>query len=134
MFGSWQEIQDGEPYLQILANEASQWLGGVNASSILAEFPQVSSTLSTDDCVPYEIELTDPTPVRSTLYRYAPPKLSMFRSMVEDVLEKGVVRPCKPPHASPAFLVPKKGGGFRLVVDYRKVNSKIYSIHIPCRR
>jgi hypothetical protein len=112
VFGSWQEIQDGEPYLQSLANEASQWLGGVNASSILAEFPQVSSTLSTDDCVPYEIELTDPTPVRSTLYRYAPPKLSMFRSMVEDVLEKGVVRPSKPPMPARHFWCQRKAGAF----------------------
>jgi hypothetical protein len=26
---------------------------------------------------------------------------------------------------SPAFLVPKSGGGFQMMVDYRKVNSKV---------
>lgn len=35
------------------------------------------------------------------------------------------MRPSKSPYASPAFLVPKSGGEFRLVVDYRKVNAKI---------
>ena len=66
-FGSWQEIHDGEHYLQSLVNEASQWLGGINASSILVEFPQLfSSTMGTADCAPYEIELTDLTPFRST--------------------------------------------------------------------
>jgi hypothetical protein len=45
--------------------------------------------------------------------------------MVDELLEQGVVRPSKSPYASPAFLVPKNGGGFHLVVDYRKVNAKV---------
>jgi hypothetical protein len=76
-------------------------------------------------CAPYEIELSDPTPVCSSPYRCAPPKLNVFRKMVDDLLEKGVVRPSKSPYPSPAFLLPKRGGGFRTVVDYRKANSKV---------
>jgi hypothetical protein len=45
--------------------------------------------------------------------------------MVNQLLEQGVVRPSKSPYVSPAFLVAKKDGGFQLVVDYRKINSKI---------
>jgi hypothetical protein len=45
--------------------------------------------------------------------------------MVNELLEQGVVRPSKSPYASPAFLVSKRDGGFRLMVDYRKVNSKV---------
>jgi uncharacterized protein YozE (UPF0346 family) len=45
--------------------------------------------------------------------------------MVNELLEQGVIRPSKSPYASPAFLVPKSGGDFRLVVDYREVNAKI---------
>ena len=45
--------------------------------------------------------------------------------MVDELLENGVVRPSKSPYASPAFLVPKAGGVYRMVVDYRKVNGKI---------
>jgi len=45
--------------------------------------------------------------------------------MVNELLEQGVVRPSKSLYASPAFLVPKSAGGFRMVVDYRKVNLKI---------
>jgi hypothetical protein len=45
--------------------------------------------------------------------------------MVSDLLEQGVIRPSKSPYASPAFLVPKSGGDFRMVVDYRKVNAKV---------
>ena len=44
---------------------------------------------------------------------------------MNELLEQGVVRPSKSPYASPAFLIPKNGGSFRLVVDYRKVNTKV---------
>ena len=74
---------------------------------------------------PYVIELSDNTPVRSPPYRCAPPKLQKFKKIVNELLEEGVVRPSKSQYASPAFLVDKKGGGSRLVVDYRKVNAKI---------
>jgi hypothetical protein len=54
-----------------------------------------------------------------------PGKLAIFKDMVNDLLEQGVIRPSKLPYASPAFLVPKSGGGFRMVVDYRRVNFRI---------
>ena len=92
----------------------------------LAEFLAVFSTvLGTADCAPYVIELTDSTPVLSTPYKCAPPNFAIFNSMVNELLEQGVVIPSKSPYASPVFLVPKSGGGYHMVVDYRKVNSKI---------
>jgi hypothetical protein len=45
--------------------------------------------------------------------------------MVDELLDQGIVRHSKSPYASPAFLVPKGKADYRLVVDYRKVNSKI---------
>ena len=91
----------------------------------MLEFPSLFSTsLGTTRCAPYDIELTDDIPVRSPPYRCAPPRLRVFRQLVDELLEQGVIRPSKSQYASPAFLVPKSGTGFRLVVDYRKVNSK----------
>jgi hypothetical protein len=48
----------------------------------------------------------------------------VFKKMVNELLRHGVVRPSKSPYAKSAFLVPKNEGGFRLVIDYRKVNTK----------
>jgi len=73
----------------------------------------------------YEIELLDQVPVRSPPYQYAPPKLKLLKKFIDDLLRKGIVRPSKSPYASPAFLLPKSGGGCRMVVDYRKVNRKV---------
>jgi len=41
---------------------------------------------------------------------------------VEDLLQKGVVQPSKFPYMSPEFLLPKSIGGYRMVVDYCKVD------------
>jgi hypothetical protein len=113
------------------AELVGHWLTVVSSaeadfSSLFGELPQVfSEELGAAKCVPYEIELSDHIPVRSPPYRCAPPKLSIFREMIDDLLKKGVVRPSKSLYASPAFLVPKRDGSFRMVVDYRRVNAKI---------
>ena len=76
------------------------------------KFPDLFSTsLGTARCTPYEIELSDATPVRSRPYRCAPPKLAIFKRMVNELLEQGVIRASKSQYASPALLVPKSGGG-----------------------
>ena len=38
------------------------------------------------------------------------------------MLEAGVMRPSKSPWASSMMLIPKKDGGVRLCVDYRRLN------------
>ena len=136
VFVRWDKPSGGEQFLQNLCDEASKvpTPNGVGWSSIVVEFPGVfSSTLGTARCSPYEIELCDSTPVRSPPYRCGPPKMAIFRKMVDELLENGLVRPSKSPYASPAFLVPKAGGEYRMVVDYRKVNGKIvfYSYSMP---
>jgi hypothetical protein len=77
------------------------------------------------NCAPHEIEISDPTPVSSSPYRCAAQKLKISIEMIDDLLDQGVVRTSKSPYVNPALLVPKRVGGFRLVMDYRKVNSKV---------
>ena len=102
------------------------WPEVVNAQSIMAEFPGLfSPTVGTAHVALYEIELAEPAPTCSPPYRCAPPKLEIFRGIVNQLLEQGVVNPSKSPYASPASLVPKGEDAFHMVVDYRKVNSKI---------
>ena len=63
--------------------------------------------------------------MRSPPYHCALPKHKLLKEFVENLLQKGVVRPSKFPNVSPAFLLPNPGGKYRMVVDYRKVNKKI---------
>ena len=84
-----------------------------------------SPSLGIAKCCPYDIQLSDTTPSRSPPYHCALPKLQKFKQIVNELLEQGVFRPSRSQHASPAFLAPKSGGDFRMVVDYRKVNAKV---------
>ena len=96
------------------------------AETLREEYPRsFTSSVGTATSTPYVIELSDHTPARSPPYRCAPPKLQIFKKMINELLQQCVVRPSKSQYASPAFLIDKNSGGSRLVVDYRKVNAKI---------
>jgi len=83
------------------------------AEALREEYPLVfTSSVGTAKCTPYQIELSDDTPVRSPPYQCAPPKLQIFKGIVNELLEQGVVRPSKSEYASPAFLIPKNSSGF----------------------
>ena len=58
-------------------------------------------------------------------YQCSPPQLHILREIVQDLLDKGVVKKSYSQYASPAFLVPKPNGGHRMVVDYRLLNKKV---------
>lgn len=130
-FGARSEV-GGETYLNGLLAEVSGagfgkngWSDALSVESFSREFPALfSSNLGTANCAPYEIELLDSVPVRSSPYRCAPPKTAIFRDMVNELLQQGVVRPSKSPYAGPAFLVPKRDGGFRFVVITAKSTAR----------
>jgi hypothetical protein len=60
------------------------------------------------------LDLTDDRPVRSRPYQCSPPRLQALREILQNLLKKGVVRKSFSQYASPAFLVPKPQGGYRM--------------------
>ena len=80
----------------------------------------------------YEIELIDKTPVRLPPYRLSPPKMQYFREHIKTLLRDGVIEFSLSNYSSPMFLVPKTGGTYRAVVDFRMLNKRISieSVHL----
>jgi len=77
------------------------------------------------------IRLTDTTP-----FYCAPRRLSYYKrekvtEIVEDLLEKIVIRHSESPYASPLVLVKKKSGELRMCVDYRGLNKRIIKDNFP---
>ncbi len=55
----------------------------------------------------------------------------MVQQKVDELLQKGVRQESHSPWNSPLFLVPKKDGSYRPVIDFRKVNALTVPDHYP---
>ncbi|KAK4400675.1 Retrovirus-related Pol polyprotein from transposon.6 [Sesamum angolense] len=61
-------------------------------------------------------------PISIAPYRMAPVELQELKKQLEELLEKGFVRPSTSPWGAPVLFVKKKDGSMRLCVDYRQLN------------
>lgn len=62
-------------------------------------------------------------PVNLKPYRFNPALKDEIESQISKMLESGVIQPSHSAFASPALLVRKKDGSWRLVIDYRQLNA-----------
>ena len=69
------------------------------------------------------IETGDARPIRSHPYPVSEKEKTQIREHVKSMLEKGVIEPSVSAWSSPLLLVPKRDGGTRPCVDYRKLNT-----------
>jgi transposase InsO family protein len=83
---------------------------------VLCEEPGRTSMLE------HHIETGSHAPVSSPPYRMSPLKLEALDKVLEDMLRRGQIVPTQGPWASPAFLRPKSDGGWRLCINYQKLN------------
>ena len=73
--------------------------------------------------VTHEIDTGTAKPINCAPYRRSPKEREQLRTLVDDMLGKGIVKESQSPWASPVVLIPKKDGSIRFCVDYRKLNS-----------
>ena len=55
-------------------------------------------------------------------YSYGPVERDTISENVDDMLQRGIIRPSSSPWSSPVVLVRKKDGSTRFCIDYRAVN------------
>ncbi|KAL6460675.1 hypothetical protein MHYP_G00306410 [Metynnis hypsauchen] len=94
---------------------------------LLINWPSVCNTrLGHTTAVTHPIATVDELPVRQRPYRVSVDKQELIKKEIEDMKEKGIIRASMSPWASPVVLVPKKEGGVRFCIDYRKQNTKTH--------
>ena len=71
----------------------------------------------------HKIDTGDSCPITQAPYRQSEQKREITRVQVEELLRDGIIRESFSPWSSPVVLVSKKGGEWRMCVDYRKINA-----------
>ena len=86
-------------------------------------FPEQLPGLPPECDVEFTIEVMPGTaPVFMQPYRMAPTELKELKVRLQDLLDKGFIRPSVSPWGAPVLFVKKKDGTLRLCVDYRQLN------------
>nr|GEY85920.1 putative reverse transcriptase domain-containing protein [Tanacetum cinerariifolium] len=62
------------------------------------------------------------TPVARAPYRLAPSKMKELSEQLQELTDKGFIRPSSSPWGAPVLFVKKKDGSFRMCIDYRELN------------
>ncbi|XP_057518465.1 uncharacterized protein LOC130799384 [Amaranthus tricolor] len=73
-------------------------------------------------------------PISKAPYRMAPAEMEELRKQVEELLEKGYIRPSVSPWGAPVLFVRKKDGSMRLCIDYRELNKVTVKNKYPLPR
>jgi hypothetical protein len=86
-------------------------------------FPEDLLELPPKRDVEFVIELKPGTaPISRRLYRMPPNELAKLKTQLQDLLEKGFIRPSSSLWGCPAIFVKKKDQTLRMCVDYRPLN------------
>jgi hypothetical protein len=101
-------------------------------SAITEEFSDIlTTTVGLTRLLKYDIQFSDRTPVNLPPNRLMPPKMPILRQDVQKVLDQGGGKPFNSEHSSRIFLVPKREGEFRPIVNYCALNQKIRVETVP---
>ena len=73
-------------------------------------------------------------PASITPYRMAPLELKELKLQLQELLEKGFIRPSVSPWGAPVFFVKNKDGTLRLCIDYRQLNKLTVKNKYPLPR
>jgi hypothetical protein len=98
-------------------------------------FPDELPSMPPDRDVKFVIELQPGTaPISKRPYRMPPKELAELKTQLQELLDKGYIRPSSSPWGCPALFVKKKDGSLRLCVDYRTLNAVTIKNKYPLPR
>ncbi|GJU33705.1 putative reverse transcriptase domain-containing protein [Tanacetum coccineum] len=64
-------------------------------------------------------------------YRLAPSKMKELSEQLQELFDKGFIRPSSSPWGAPVLFVKKKDGSFRMCIDYWELNKLTVKYHYP---
>ncbi|GKA24141.1 putative reverse transcriptase domain-containing protein [Tanacetum coccineum] len=106
---------------------------------VICEFPDVFPEdlpgLPPSRQVEFGIELVPgAAPVARAPYRLAPSEMKELAKQLQELSDKGFIRPSSSPWGAPVLFVKKKDGSFRMCIDYRELNKLTIKNRYPLPR
>jgi hypothetical protein len=93
------------------------------AYEFLDVFPEDLPGMPLDQDVEFVIELQPGmAPISRRTYKMTPKELAELKVQLNELLDKGYIRPSSSPWGCPSLFMKKKDQSFRLCVDYRPLN------------
>jgi hypothetical protein len=98
-------------------------------------FPKDLPGMPPEQKVEFAIELLPGTaPIFKRAYRVSRPELVELKKQIDELSEKGYIRPSTSPWAAPVLFVEKKDGTRRMCIDYRALNEVTIKNKYPLPR
>ncbi|KAD7477647.1 hypothetical protein E3N88_00783 [Mikania micrantha] len=98
-------------------------------------FPDDISGLPPVRQVEFRIDLVPgAAPIAKAPYRLAPSEMQELSSQLQELLDKGFIRPSYSPWGAPILFVKKKDGTLRMCIDYRELNKLTIKNRYPLPR
>ncbi|GJR12539.1 putative reverse transcriptase domain-containing protein [Tanacetum coccineum] len=106
---------------------------------IVREFPEVFPEdlpgLPPARQVEFQIDLVPgAAPVARAPYRLAPAEMQELSTQLQELSDRGFIRPSSSPWGAPVLFVKKKDGSFRMCIDYRELNKLTVKNRYPLLR
>ncbi|KAA0061789.1 reverse transcriptase [Cucumis melo var. makuwa] len=95
------------------------------------ELPRLPPLMEVDFAIELEPETA---PIFKAPHRMAPVELKELKVQLQELLDKGFIRPSVSPWAAPILFVKKKDGSMCLCIDYRELNNVTVKNHYPLPR
>ncbi|GJV51389.1 putative reverse transcriptase domain-containing protein [Tanacetum coccineum] len=111
----------------------------LNDISVVREFedvfPEDLSGLPPQRQVEFRIDLVPgATPIAKSPYRLAPSEMQELSGQLQELQDKGFIRPSHSPWGAPVLFVKKKDGSLRMCIDYRELNKLTVKNRYPLPR
>jgi hypothetical protein len=133
---AWKNIQKGSKAYLTYVSDVRTETPRIEEVSMVQEFsdvfPDYLSGIPPDREVEFRIDLVPRAkPVAKLPYRLAPSELQELMTQLQELLDKGFIRPSVSPWGTPVLFVKKKNGSLCMCIDYQDLNKLMVKNRYP---
>jgi hypothetical protein len=130
------ELEEGACHHLSVDDKESNPIEAIRIVSEFSDvFPEELPGMPPERKVEFAIELIPGTaPISKRAYRVSGPESVELKKQIDELLEKGYIRPSTSPWTAPVLFVEKKDGTKRMCIDYRALNEVTIKNKYPLPR